>query len=321
MPKKPKVSVIINCYNGSRDLPECLDSLRKQTFTDFEIIFFDNCSTDNSADIAKSFGEKLRYFKSEKNVPLGAARNLALKEVAGELIAFLDCDDLWKEDKLKLQVALMDKDPEIGLVSCDTLLFDGKKVLGRVFERSQPARGFVFRQLVERQWISMSSAMVRRKALADLTSETGEWVTGWFDETLNVCEEADVFYRVAYNWKIDYVDQPLAIWRIHGRNTTFAKYGLFAKETRIIAEKLKALFSDYTRKYPDLVELLAERAAFQEAVDLWHNGFGADARKVLAPYRRSSNKHKLFWLCSYLPGSFFDLLAKVYFSLPSFIRR
>lgn len=212
----PLVSVIINCYNGSRDLPACFDCLRRQTFTDFEIVFLDNCSEDDSAKIAQSFGPKLRYFKSPHNVPLGAARNLALQEAKGDLIAFLDCDDLWLEDKLARQVDLMQKDPDIGLVTCDTILSDGHKELGRVFTGSPPARGFAFAELVERQWISMSSAMVSRKALASLTSASGEWVSGWFDETLNVCEEADVFYRIAYNWKIDYVEEPLAVWRIHG---------------------------------------------------------------------------------------------------------
>lgn len=63
------------------------------------------------------------------------------------------------------------------------------------------------------------------------------------------------------------------------------------------------------------------RAAFQEAVDLWHKGEGSRARDVLGPYVRESKKYKLFWLCSYLPGSLFDVLAKIYFALPAFLKR
>ena len=166
----------------------------------------------------------------------------------------------------------------------------------------------------------MSSAMVRRTALASLT-KTSAWNGGWFDETLNVCEEADVFYRISAKWKLDYVDQPLTTWRIHTRNTTFAKYGLFATETRKILEKLRQLMPNFSVEYADLVELLTERANFQEAVDLWHRGFGKAARALLGQHKLKSPKTKLFWLCTFLPGSWFDLLAKVYFALPKFLRR
>ena len=71
-----------------------------------------------------------------------------------------------------------------------------------MFESTHPARGMVFRELMTRQWISMSSAMIRKSALDSL----GEW----FDESLNVCEEADVFYRIAKTWELDHVDDPLA---------------------------------------------------------------------------------------------------------------
>src|SRR3989338_4134513 len=76
----PLVSVIMNCRNGERYLREALDSVYAQSYTNWEIIFWDNASTDGSADIAKSCGPKLRYFKSEQSFPLGKARNLAIAE-------------------------------------------------------------------------------------------------------------------------------------------------------------------------------------------------------------------------------------------------
>ena len=74
----PAVSVIMNCLNSARDLRAALDSLMAQTFGNFEVIFWDNGSTDDSPAIAQSYGPKLRYFRGETTVPLGAARNLAL---------------------------------------------------------------------------------------------------------------------------------------------------------------------------------------------------------------------------------------------------
>lgn len=312
----PAVSIIMNCLNSAKDLPEALASVRAQTWHDYEIIFFDNASTDGSGDIAKAFGPELRYFRGAETVPLGAARNLAISHARGEFVAFLDCDDLWRPAKLQKQMELFLHNPRLGLVCTDTEIFDGKRVLSRVFAQAEPARGRVFRELLTRQWISMSSAVIRRAALAGLAGGT----CSWFDEKLNVCEEADVFYRVAHDWELDYIDEPLTIWRVHGANTTFRKFGQFADETLYILDKHRALYPDYDKEHADIVKLLRERAAFQKAVSLWRDGKGREARAALAPYRKNSAKNKLFWLASHLPGAFFDLLARLYFALPGGIR-
>lgn len=308
----PKVTVIMNCYNSAKHLREALDSAFRQTWRDWEIVFWDNCSTDESPAIAQSYGPRVRYFRGEKNVPLGAARNLAIAKAEGELLAFLDCDDEWLPTKLERQVALFEAKPRVGLVSTDTEMFNEKGPLSHMFESSHPARGMVFRELMIRQWISMSSAMIRKAALDGL----GEW----FDESLNVCEEADVFYRIAKTWELDHVDEPLTRWRVHGVSTTFRKFGQFADETLRILDKHRALYPGYDRDYPDLVDLLSRRAAFQKAVALWREGRGTEARALVKPYA-ASPKLRLFWLASWLPGSLFDPLSQVYFKLPGFLRK
>lgn len=321
----PRVSVIMNCLNSSRDLREALDSVAAQTFEDWEIVFWDNGSTDDSPAIAQAFGEKLRYFRGEATVPLGAARNLALAQARGDLAAFLDCDDIWRERKLEKQVALFDANPRLGLTCTDTEVFDGRRVCKRLFSESPPARGMAFASLMERQWISMSSAMVRCEALAGLSAQgaaPGGGTNGhWFDESLNVCEEADVFYRIAHDWELDFVDEPLTLWRVHGANTTFLKFGQFAEETLRILEKHRKLYPGYDAEHAGLVELLTRRAAFQQAVDLWRRGRNAEARAAIRPWRHSGRKYGLFWWASYLPGSLFALASRAYFFLPFFLRR
>ncbi len=94
------VSIILNCYNGAEFLKETLESIKVQTFSDYEIIFVDNCSVDSSAEIAQQFDNRLKYFKTDKHVKLGEARNVALSKCSGEYIAFIDADDLWKQQKL-----------------------------------------------------------------------------------------------------------------------------------------------------------------------------------------------------------------------------
>ena len=309
----PAVSIIMNCLNCAEDLPAALDGVRAQSFQDWEIIFWDNASTDASPGVARAFGPKLRYFRSGETVPLGAARNLALREAGGRYIAFLDCDDLWLEKKLEKQVALFEANPRLGLACTDTEIFSDAGILSRVFARTAPARGRVFAELMQRQWISMSSAMLRAQALHGLEH--------WFDEGLELCEEADLFYRVAHDWELDYVDAPLTRWRVHGANTTFKKFGQFARETLYILDKHRRLYPGYEEEHGELVELLTRRAAFQRGVALWRDGQGAKARESIAPYAGGSVKFRLFQAASYLPGGFFDVLSRLYFALPGWLRR
>src|SRR4051812_14335850 len=94
------VSIIMNCLNGERFVSKAIESVISQEYPDWEIIFLDNASTDLSGEIAQSYGERIRYFRNEVCVPLGAARNQALSLARGEFIAFLDVDDCWLPSKL-----------------------------------------------------------------------------------------------------------------------------------------------------------------------------------------------------------------------------
>ena len=103
--KKFLVSIIINCFNGEKYLKDCLESVRLQTYANWEIIFWDNKSKDNSKKIFKSFKDKrFKYFLAKKHTNLYEAKNLALKKANGDIIAFLDTDDLWLKNKLQKQV-------------------------------------------------------------------------------------------------------------------------------------------------------------------------------------------------------------------------
>ena len=107
--REPLVSIVMNCYNSDRFLKEAIDSIYAQTYQNWEIIFWDNCSTDRSASIAKSYDEKLKYFLAEQTTTLSIARNCALRKVNGDYVSFLDCDDLYLPHKLEQQVQLMEE--------------------------------------------------------------------------------------------------------------------------------------------------------------------------------------------------------------------
>lgn len=102
------VSIIMPNYNCAKYLPETISSVLNQTYQNWELIFVDDCSTDNSLEIIRSFNDdRIRIFVNEKNSGAALSRNKALREAKGRWISFLDSDDLWSEDKLSIQLAFM----------------------------------------------------------------------------------------------------------------------------------------------------------------------------------------------------------------------
>ena len=153
------VSVIMNCFNGERYLREAIDSVYAQTHENWEIIFWDNCSFDQSAIIAQSYDSKLKYFFANKTTPLGEARNLALKKINGEFVAFLDADDYWDPFKLEKQLSLF-KDRYVGLVYTDTNVIYDEKVIKRFYKNFKPPQGYVFAQVLGSYFLVLSSVMI-----------------------------------------------------------------------------------------------------------------------------------------------------------------
>ena len=102
---QPLVSIIMNCYNGEDYLCESIESVLSQTYKKWELIFIDNNSSDNSKKILYEYKDKrIFYFKSKKTLNLGRARQLAFNKCRGDFITFLDTDDLWSKNKLKIQI-------------------------------------------------------------------------------------------------------------------------------------------------------------------------------------------------------------------------
>ena len=118
MKNKILISIIVNCFNGERFLAEALESVINQSYQNWELIFWDNQSIDNSSEILKSYKHpKFNYFYSSSHTNLGKARELALKKTNGDWIGFLDCDDIWLPEKLQNQVAAINSfEGNLGLI-------------------------------------------------------------------------------------------------------------------------------------------------------------------------------------------------------------
>ena len=123
--KNPLVSVIMNCHNGEKYLNESIKSLMSQTYKNWELIFWDNKSFDNSKKIIKKFKDKrIKYFKSEKFRNLYDSRNLAIKKAKGKYIGFLDVDDLWERTKLKKQMKYLLENKNVKIIYSNFFLIN-----------------------------------------------------------------------------------------------------------------------------------------------------------------------------------------------------
>ena len=112
----PTISIIMNVWNGGATLREAMDSVLAQTYRDWELIVWDDRSTDHSADIIATYSDtRIRYILAPAETSLGRARGLAIREAKGEWLAFLDQDDIWLSRKLELQIALTNS-PQVGLI-------------------------------------------------------------------------------------------------------------------------------------------------------------------------------------------------------------
>ena len=138
--EEPLVSIIMNCFNGEHYLDDALKSVLDQTYKNWELIFWDNKSADNSRNVFKKFNDShFKYFLSEKHTTLYEARNSAIQKAQGEFLAFLDTDDIWLKDKLKKQIPLFE-DNSVGLVYGNFWLFNKSNIIRkkRIFSKDNP---------------------------------------------------------------------------------------------------------------------------------------------------------------------------------------
>ena len=260
----PRVSVIMNGLNVAPYVGAAIETVLAQSFRDWEIVFWDNGSTDDTAAIVRGYADpRLRYHRAPEFTPLGAARILAIREASGEFIAFLDCDDLWLPEKLERQLPLFD-DPEVGLVYSDTIFFNSRGDEKRSYGGVLPGRGHCFRPLLGRYFLSMETVVLRRAAL--------EAQDEWFDPRFNMIEEADLFRRIAHDWKIDGVPDVLARWRVHAGSWTFRHPDLFRKETLQMLARYRTLYPGFDADYAAEIDALMDVIALTEARDAWLKG-------------------------------------------------
>ena len=208
----PKVSVAIPTYNRARFLAECIESILKQTFQDFEILLIDDGSTDNTSEIVSAYCPPVKYFRQEnKGAP--TAYNKGITEAIGDYVWLVDSDDVLLEDALELGVEVLDRWPKVGFVYGQAYVIDEEGHMMGLCKPSHSKESYVrsgreeIKHLMLENYVSGSTAMFRRSCFD---------VVGLFNPVFHRgSEDYDLCVRFAKKYDVAYIDRPVAKYRVH----------------------------------------------------------------------------------------------------------
>ena len=215
--EKPLISIIINCFNGEKYLEECLNSVKKQDYEDYEVIFWDNNSTDDSKIIYERFSdERFKYFNDNFHVNLYHARNKALKKTKGKFITFLDVDDLWHPFKLSKQIKTFKENPDYGFCYSNFQFLDeNKNQFRKAINYNLPA-GYIQSYLLKKYDVCMSSLMFKKEIALKNKLE--------FNHNFNMIGDYDFVIKFASYTKGIGINKSMVTYRKHEKNLSLLKY-------------------------------------------------------------------------------------------------
>jgi len=208
----PKVSVIVPTKNRVHFLSIAIRSILDQSFKDFEIIIVDAASSEDTRKTVEQFEDaRIRYVSEKTDRGISASRNKGIEVSKGEIIAFLDDDDIWMPSKLQKQLNLMRDDPLVGVVyTASFKINESGEILG--YPNLPFLKGHILPKILEKNYIGgCSTVVVKRECLEK---------SGLFDEDFFFGEDFDLWVRLAKHCRFDYVGDPLVAYRVHQKRMT-----------------------------------------------------------------------------------------------------
>ncbi len=211
----PKISVLIPAYNAEKYLGEAIDSILNQTFTDFECIVIDDCSTDNTWKIIQEYAKKdsrIVGVQNEKNLGIAGNRNKLKKLAKGEYIMWQDADDISMQNRMQQQVEVLDGDSSIGMVGGYLQLFDetGDSNIRKYDSKDSVLRKNIFRYSP----VAQPASMIRKKILDRV---------GDYDLNYPPAEDLDMSFRIGKNYKFTNIQDIVLKYRENHAGATFTR--------------------------------------------------------------------------------------------------
>ena len=235
MSKKSLVSIIVNCHNGEKYLENCLKSIFSQTYKDWEIIFWDNFSTDNSKKILEKFSDKrIKYFHANKFTSLYEARNLAIEKAEGDYISFLDTDDLWINDKIEKQINFLQRNKQFKIVYSNYYVLEENKNKKYIQHKMSLPSGSITQKLLDHYSLGILTVFLERNFFQNFK----------FKKDYSVIGDFDFFITLSQKFKIASIQEPLAFYRIHRSNFSIKRTNIYIEELNHWIETNKKTLTD-----------------------------------------------------------------------------
>ena len=211
--EKELISVIIPVFNRQNFVKRAIESVLEQSLKADEIIVIDDGSDDDTPKVLKSFADKIKVI-TQKNSGVSNARNSGIKTAKNSWITFLDSDDIWHKDKLKKQMSFHNNNPEILFSHTNEEWVRDAKIVKQKKQHQKP-KGFCFKENLNFCKIAPSTVMIDKKLLEDV---------GYFDESLEVCEDFDLWLRVLRSYELGLVEEVLTTKFAGHKNQLSFKY-------------------------------------------------------------------------------------------------
>jgi glycosyltransferase involved in cell wall biosynthesis len=246
MSANPQISVVIATYNRARLLPETLETVFAQRLGHFEIIVIDDGSTDDTPEVVRSYGERIRFYRQE-NRGAAAARNFGVRQARAPWIAVQDSDDLSAPDHLQSLYDYVERHPGCGMVFANGGYVHGAEhnretIIPSRKSRRLAERGVRLSDIFEKSIVRLQAALISKPAFDAI---------GGMDESLSICHDLDLFLRLYMRAPVAYIDRVVFYYRKHQDNISRNEEVRLMENIRVIEA--------FMRDFPAAQEMLGQK--------------------------------------------------------------
>ena len=296
MADAPAVSVVIATYNRAHLIAETLESILGQSFRDFEVIVVDDGSTDHTRDVVAPFGPRVQYIYQSNRGP-SAARNLGVRQAIGAWISIQDSDDLSASNHLSVLHGYADAHPNVGMVFANGAYIGGPEhkrntIIPAPKSRALSRRGVVISDIFDKSIVRLQAALISKSAYEKV---------GGHDESLRICMDLDLSFRLLMHFPMAYIDEVVFSYRKHEGNIGRNEELRLTENIRVIEKLLR----DYAQANHMIGERkIARRLAYRYyrlAKGRWKRRQYADARQAvrqavaLCPFNVKYRLYQMRW--------------------------
>lgn len=288
----PKVSILMNCYNGDRYLKEAIDSIYAQTFLDWKIIFIDNFSTDNSKLIAKSYDEKLEYYQTDKHLSFGEARQFGLSKCDGQFVCFLDVDDVYHNDTIEILLGHIEGSKYSLVYGGHNNIDSSGNLIGKYIPKCKS--GHIFPDLLKQFDIPTASTII------DLTHLRESKL--FYDPNIVVSAEYCLFLQFSIDYMLKSIGGCLVSYRVHSGSLTTSKLDYLYSDRIYVLKKIISKNNSLESKYLKEFKEAFARADYYKSRSLVSKSKISEARQIMRTHAFGGVKYFLAYIILLLPG-------------------